>query len=117
MALPLTDLRRVPQAAILGGPADRAVRRGLHPQQAGLPTRPQHHPKVAAARLHGPAGQGAGRARGEDGAGDARGPLTSQGRSQSLTCTGVEVSGPGSLESAARALLSFTEGLVILDVS
>lgn len=40
-------------------PEDRPGGRGLHPAEAGLPPRQDHHPQVAAARRDGPAGQGA----------------------------------------------------------
>lgn len=43
----------------MGGQVDRAIRRGLHPAEAGLQPRPHHHPQVAAARHAGPARQAA----------------------------------------------------------
>lgn len=39
----------------MGGQVDRAVRRGLHPAEAGLQPRAHHHPQVAAARRARPA--------------------------------------------------------------
>lgn len=52
----------------------RAVRSGLHPTEARVCTRTHHDTQVAAERLHGPTGQGAGSAGAEDGADHQRGP-------------------------------------------
>lgn len=43
----------------MGWQVDRALRRGLHPAEAGLQPRADHHPQVAAARDPGPARQAA----------------------------------------------------------
>lgn len=43
----------------MDGPEDRPGGRGLHPAEAWLPPRQDHHPQVAPARSDGPAGQGA----------------------------------------------------------
>lgn len=40
---------RLSQVAVVGGQVHRAVRRGLHPAEAGLQPRAHHHPQVAAA--------------------------------------------------------------------
>lgn len=47
------------QAHLVDGPEDRPGGRGLHPAEAGLPPRQDHHPQMAAARRDGSAGQGA----------------------------------------------------------
>lgn len=48
------------QIAVVGGQVDRAVRRGLHPAEAGVQPRSHHHPQVAAARRARPHGLAAG---------------------------------------------------------
>lgn len=44
----------------MGGQVHRAVRRGLHPAEAGFQPRAHHHSQVAAARRPRPAGRAAG---------------------------------------------------------
>lgn len=80
-------------AAVMGGPADRTLRHRFHPQQAGIQSRAHHNPEVAAARLHGPAGQvavAAGDAAAADGRGKSEPRRESAGRNQEKVKRNIE---------------------------